>query len=380
MSAVLFPASSSNATPNGKAVVCVDHISKTYPAPFLRLKKALKRKFKPPVEAVRDVSFEVREGEIFGLIGPNGAGKTTLTKIIATLIQPTEGKVTVKGFDSVRHDVAVRRNVGLAGAEERSFYWRLSVEQNLQFFARLHGLSNGDATKRINDLLGMLQLEDSAKKRFAELSTGNKQRLSVARAMLADPPVLLLDEPTRSLDPLAAARMRATIKALAQDETRRVTVFLTSHNLAEVEELCDRVAIISKGEIKALDAPRNLRATHSDNEKVSITFVVDDAEKVEAALREAFSAHPFTLGRGDLTDSWTLSFARKANDQTLHNVLQVLHNTGCVVKGFDSERATLLEVLEHYEQPEGDVSTGSGSDRVKDPHFPRTEAEQEKSQ
>jgi ABC-2 type transport system ATP-binding protein len=164
--------------------------------------------------------------------------------------------------------------------------------------------------------------------------------------------VLLLDEPTRSLDPLAAARMRATIKSLSQDESKRVTVFLTSHNLAEVEELCDRVAIISKGSIKALDAPRSLRAMHSDNERVSITFAVDDAEKVETALREAFVAHPFTLGRSDESDAWSLSFSRKANDQTLNTVLWVLHNTNCMVKTVDSERATLLEVLEHYEQPE----------------------------
>jgi len=367
MSAAIFPVDSANTTPNGKAVVSVNHISKTYPVPFFRLKKALRRTFKPPVEAVRDVSFEVREGEIFGLIGPNGAGKTTLTKMIATLIQPTEGNVSVKGLDSVRDDVEVRRNVGLAGAEERSFYWRLTAEQNLLFFARLHGLSGDQATRRIFELLQMLQLEDSARKRFAELSTGNKQRLAVARAMLADPPVLLLDEPTRSLDPLAAARMRATIKSLAQDETKRVTVFLTSHNLAEVEELCDRVAIISKGEIKALDAPRNLRATHSDNEKVSITFAVDDAEKVESALREAFSAHSFTLGRSDVSDGWTLSFSRKANDHTLHTVLRVLHTTTCVVKSVESERATLLEVLEHYEQPDSvRIPTSRDSDRIKD--------------
>jgi ABC-2 type transport system ATP-binding protein len=364
MSAALFPDDPSIRTSNGQPVVFVERISKTYPVPFQRLKKLLKRKFKPPVEAVRDVSFEIREGEIFGLIGPNGAGKTTLTKMIATLIQPTDGNVTVKGYDSVHDDVAVRRHVGLAGAEERSFYWRLNAEQNLQFFARLHGLSSFDSAKRISELLRLLQLEDSAKKRFAELSTGNKQRLSVARAMLADPPVLLLDEPTRSLDPLAAARMRAIIKSLAQDETKRVTVFLTSHNLAEVEELCDRVAVISKGEIKALDAPRNLRATHSDNERVSITFTVDDAEKVEAALREAFSTHSFTLGRSDVSAAWMLAFSRKTNDQTLDTVLRVLHRTNCLVKGVESERATLLEVLEHYEQPDviGTESDSSSPD------------------
>ena len=327
----------------------VNGISKTYPVPFLRLKKALKRKFKPPVEAVRDVSFEVREGEIFGLIGPNGAGKTTLTKIIATLIQPSAGQVTVKGYDSVRDDQEVRRNVGLASAEERSFYWRLTAKENLLFFARLHGLSSSHARKRIAELLQMLQIDDSTRKRFAELSTGNKQRLSVARAMLAHPPVLLLDEPTRSLDPLAAARMRGIIKSLTQDPQNRVTVFLTSHNLAEVEELCDRVAIISGGQIKALDTPKSLRATHSDNEEVSITFRIEDAMTVETALREAFSNHPFTLGRSELSDAWMLTFSHRTKDEVLDNVLRLLHQNGAVIQTVESERATLLEVLESYE-------------------------------
>src|SRR5436190_11441443 len=121
--------------------ISVDSLSQIYPVPFLRLKKLLRRKFKQPVEALKNVSFKIGEGEIFGLIGPNGAGKTTLTKIIATLIQPTSGSAAVKGHDTVNDDRRVRRHVGLAGAEERSFYWRLTAEQNLLFFARLHGLS-----------------------------------------------------------------------------------------------------------------------------------------------------------------------------------------------------------------------------------------------
>jgi ABC-2 type transport system ATP-binding protein len=340
----------SNADTNRQLALSIDHISKTYPVPFLRLKKALRRKFKPPVEAVRDVTFEVREGEIFGLIGPNGAGKTTLTKIIATLIQPTDGQVTVMGYDSVRDDRDVRRNVGMAGAEERSFYWRLTAEQNLLFFARLHGLSSAQAKRRIAELLEMLQLEDSTRRRFAELSTGNKQRLSVARAMLADPPVLLLDEPTRSLDPIAAARMRVAIKSLTQTDVGRVTVFLTSHNLSEVEELCDRVAIISRGQIRALGTPQNLRAAHTDNERVSITFAANNVMQVESALRGAFSDHSFTLERSTTTDAWLLIFSRKTRDDILDRVLRVLHQSGSVVRGIESERATLLDVLESYER------------------------------
>ena len=274
--------------------VAITNLAKTYPVPFLRLKKLLRRKFKPPVEAVRNVSFNVHEGEVFGLIGPNGAGKTTLTKIIATLVQPTSGQVTVRGHDSVHDDEIVRRNVGLAGAEERSFYFRLTAEQNLLFFARLYGLSGSSARQRISELLALFELEELRARRYAELSTGNKQRLSVARAMLANPPVLLLDEPTRSLDPLAAARMRATIKSLAQSDGR--TVFLTSHNLAEVEELCDRVAIIGKGEIRAIDSPGNLRTMHTQEETISITFTSLKRTDAERALARSFGKDFFVKG------------------------------------------------------------------------------------
>jgi ABC-2 type transport system ATP-binding protein len=368
--------------------VAITNLAKTYPVPFLRLKKLLRRKFKPPVEAVRNVSFNVHEGEIFGLIGPNGAGKTTLTKIIATLVQPTSGQVTVKGHDSVRDDEIVRRNVGLAGAEERSFYFRLTSEQNLLFFARLYGLNGSTARQRIDELLALFELEELRARRYAELSTGNKQRLSVARAMLANPPVLLLDEPTRSLDPLAAARMRATIKSLAQSDGR--TVFLTSHNLAEVEELCDRVAIIGKGAIHALDTPAKLRTMHTEEEQVSIGFTSLDLPGAEQALARSFSKDflvtgalfPSPLGRGvrgeglanasprpnpppegegagtlEMSTHSTeniLKFKRAPNDELLNRVLRVLQESGAVIRSVETERATLLDVLVSYERENDD--------------------------
>jgi ABC-2 type transport system ATP-binding protein len=198
--------------------VSIRHLSKTYPIQLARLKQFFRRASKPPVEALRDVSFDVRAGEIFGLIGRNGAGKTTLTKIVATLVQPTEGTVKVLGYDSVRDEEKVRAQVGLATAEERSFYWRLTTEQNLIFFARLYGLNDRLARQRIGQLIERFELGEIKRRRFGELSTGNKQRLAFARAMLANPPVLLLDEPTRSLDPLAAASMRALITTLASGD------------------------------------------------------------------------------------------------------------------------------------------------------------------
>jgi ABC-2 type transport system ATP-binding protein len=302
------------------SAISIRNLSKTYPVPFRRLRAFFRRPVKEPVEALRDVSFEVQTGEIFGLIGRNGAGKTTLTKIVATLVQPTTGSVSVHGHDSVSDDERVRRHIGLATAEERSFYWRLTSEQNLMFFARLHGLSDRTAKQRINDVVSKLELEEVVRRRFGELSTGNKQRLAVARALLASPPVLLLDEPTRSLDPLAAARMREMISSLARQDPP-ATILLTSHNLAEVETLCERVAIISRGRIRAIDTPRHLRDLTSESEIVNIT--VAGEEKI--------------------------SFTRQPNDDLLDEKLRELQSQGKRIVDIETERATLLDVLERYE-------------------------------
>ena len=304
------------------SAISIRNLSKTYPVPFRRLRAFFRRPLKEPVEALRDVTFEVETGEIFGLIGRNGAGKTTLTKIVATLVQPTTGSVSVRGHDSVEHDELVRREIGLSTAEERSFYWRLTAEQNLMFFARLHGLSDARAKQRIRELFTKLELDEVARRRFGEMSTGNKQRLAVARAMLSSPPVLLLDEPTRSLDPLAAASMREMIRSLAGQDPP-VTILLTSHNLAEVETLCGRVAIISRGSIRALDTPKNLRALTSGSEVVHITVSGLETNKV--------------------------SFTRQQNDDRLDETLRDLQSRGARIIDIETERATLLDVLERYE-------------------------------
>ena len=302
------------------SAISIRNLSKTYPVPFRRLRAFFRRPVKDPVEALRDVSFQVETGEIFGLIGRNGAGKTTLTKIVATLVQPTTGSVSVHDNDSVSDDEHVRRQVGLSTAEERSFYWRLTSEQNLMFFARLHGLSDRVAKQRIKDVFAKLELDEVARRRFGELSTGNKQRLAVARALLANPPVLLLDEPTRSLDPLAAARMRDLIRSLAHQDPP-VTILLTSHNLAEVETLCARVAIISRGRIRAIDTPRNLRDLTSGSETVQITLA--SGEKI--------------------------AFTRQHDDDLLDRKIRELQTKGKRIIDIETERATLLDVLERFE-------------------------------
>ncbi|HEU4795652.1 MAG TPA: ABC transporter ATP-binding protein [Pyrinomonadaceae bacterium] len=315
-----------------ESAISIQNLSKTYPVPFRKLRAFFRRPAKDPVEVLRDVSFDVHTGEIFGLIGRNGAGKTTLTKIVATLVQPTTGSVSVRGHDSVAHDEQVRREIGLATAEERSFYWRLTGEQNLMFFARLHGLADRVAKERIRELFAKLELEEVARRRFGEMSTGNKQRLAVARAMLSQPPVLLLDEPTRSLDPLAAARMRDLIRSLAQQDPP-VTIFLTSHNLSEIETLCQRVAIISRGRIRAIDTPQHLRGLTSKAEQIHLTV----------------------SGLNGTPGSTKISFTRQAGDNELDERLRDLQSRGARIVDVEIERATLFDVLEVYESEERDL-------------------------
>lgn len=320
--------------------ISIQNLSKTFPPGFPRLKKLFRMRVEPAVEALKDVSLELEEGEILGLIGRNGAGKTTLTKIIATLVQPTSGTASVRRFDTIRDEVKVRSLIGLATAEERSFYWRLSCEKNMMFFARLYGMRDKEARKRISEIFERVGLKDLSRRRFSDLSTGNKQKLAVARALLPDPPILLLDEPTRSLDPLAAAEMRNLISSF-----ENVSILLTSHNLSEIEELCDRVAVISKGEIKAADTPENLRKMHAPVQNVRVS--IKDME--EHAIAETLRVNLEDFSVAGLNGIVELTFARNPDDDLLGHTLALLAEKGAVVTDVKTEMPTLLDVLESYE-------------------------------
>ena len=327
--------------------IAIQNLSKAYPGTFELRTLFGRAPLKQPVPALTDVTFDVHEGEIFGLIGPNGAGKTTLTKIVATLVQPTTGTVKVKGFDSVEQSASLRRMIGLAAAEERSFYWRLTVEQNLMFFARLYSIPKQTARGRIAELLARLDLENSARQRFGALSTGNKQRMAIARALLNKPPILLLDEPTRSLDPLAAARMRSFIGALAAGNPP-VTILLTSHNLNEIEELCGRIAIISHGRIRELDTPDRIRTLHKARERVRLVL---DGISLEDAVNKIAPA----LGDAEVSQDGprtVVTFFREIGDDRLDRGLRAVLENGTRVVACETERASLLEVLEAYEREE----------------------------
>jgi len=228
------------------------NLSKTFRAPPWPLSLAGRRSVRP-VRALVGLSLRVERGEIFGLLGPNGAGKTTLLKVLATLLLPSEGGARVQGADVVREAAAVRRLVALATGDERAFYWRLSGRENLEFFAGLRGFARHAARRRAEAVLGIVDLLPHADEVVGRYSTGMRQRLSIARALLADPPVLLLDEPTRSLDPVAAGRVQAMIKRLSEAEQR--TVLIATHQLGEAAAICHRIGILVAGTLRDVMAP-----------------------------------------------------------------------------------------------------------------------------
>ena len=208
--------------------------------------------------ALRDVTLSVERGEIFGILGLNGAGKTTLLKIFATLILPNSGQALVNGFDVVRQEGEVRRSIGFVVNEERSFYWRLTGWQNLSFFGVLDDIPPRVLDKRIVGILDLVGLQKDAHRMVKDYSTGMKQRLAIARGLLTNPDILILDEPTRALDPVAAGNLREFISTVLVGKEGK-TVCLATHNLAEAETLCTRIAVLHNGRIRACAEPAGIR-------------------------------------------------------------------------------------------------------------------------
>ncbi len=236
------------------------NLTKKYRPPGKIASIFIRTPIKSEVVAVDRVSLGIRQGELFGLIGPNGAGKTTLTKMLCTLLLPTEGIALINGHDVVRDENQAKASIGFVSSEERSFYWRLTGRQNLMFFAALSNLDNQIVQQRVSEVLKRVGLEDAADNMVYSYSTGMKQKLSIARGLLIDPQILFLDEPTRSIDPLAARELKRFIKDELVERDGK-TVFLTSHRLEEVEEMCDRFAIINKGRITFCGTLHELRQT-----------------------------------------------------------------------------------------------------------------------
>lgn len=201
---------------------------------------------RPETYALKNVSLAITPGEVLALLGPNGSGKSTTLRLIATVLLPDRGKVWVNGLETRHHELAVRRQVGFALAAERSFFPRLTVRENLDFFAALEDVPRRERASRLNVALEEVGIEEHANKQVMKLSSGLYQRLGIARALIKQPRVLLLDEPTRSLDPVAAGRLWDVVRSLANTG---ITIMLATHSFAEAVATADRVAILQQGHL-----------------------------------------------------------------------------------------------------------------------------------
>ena len=274
----------------GGAVIEARELRRTY-----QTSTGVVRRKRLEVEAVRGISFSVREGELFGLLGPNGAGKTTTIKMLITLLLPTSGEARVLGLDVVEHAREVRKRIGYVFGGDRGLYERLSARDNLRYFAELYGVSGKAQRARIDEVFELVGLKGREQERVEGYSRGMRQRLHIARGILHDPQVVFLDEPTIGVDPVGARELRQTIADLI---AAGKTVLLTTHYMFEADALCDRIAVIARGQIVGEGTPDELKAGVAEGQITEIeVFGVDDA--ILARLRGVESVTAVTVEERD---------------------------------------------------------------------------------
>ncbi len=255
--------------PEDAPPIVVEGLTKVFPG----------KRRRPDKTAVDSISFHVDKGEIFGLLGPNGAGKTTTIRMLSTMLIPTSGKAWVLGRDVTKEEVAIRKRINLVSGGERGLYYRLTGRQNLRFFSELYGIDPKARDRRIEELLELVDLTESADLRVEDYSRGMKQRIHIARSLVNDPEVLFLDEPTLGLDPEIAREIRALIRRMADMGT---TILLTTHYMFEAEELCDRIGIISEGRLVALGNALELKDSVNNATVIHVETREDPYKAVEA--------------------------------------------------------------------------------------------------
>lgn len=334
----------------GSPVVRVEGLSKSYPR-RRSWSEMLRRPWGGSRQTVlHDVSFEVRSREFFGLLGPNGAGKTTLFKILSTLVAPDGGRAVVAGHDVVAEEAAVRRVLAPVIADERSLYWRLSARENLELFGALHGLDGAEAGRRIDGLLETVGLEGAGRKIVGEYSSGMRQRLLLARALLPGPEVLLLDEPTRSLDPLAAREFRTFLQ---EEIAGRLgcTVLLATHDSDEALELCDRVGVLDQGRLLEVGPADELARRYAGERYRAWVRTVDPGELDRLAGQGVLRG--WEAGPAD-ADGWRrldLELAGGLDDAAA--LVSRLVEAGFTVGRFERRAVPLADLLERIVEASG---------------------------
>jgi len=307
--------------------------------------------------AVDDISFSVKKGEIFGLLGPNGAGKSTIIRMLCTLSRPTKGSATVASYDIVKQDGKVRQHIGLV-SEKMIMYDQLTARENLKLFGKLYNIPNHLLNTRIDELLGFVRMEKWADHRIDTFSTGMKQRINVIRALVNEPNILFLDEPTLGLDPQSTAEIRELIRRInAENGT---TIILTTHIMVEADILCKRIGIIDHGKIVALDTPANLKKLVSGTEAAAFEVEISNLEpRMMSSLQSQSPVK--SLVQVDPTHLIVRANGSDAFDSIIDN----LRKNGAKVRMVKNLESTLEDVFLHLTGREAreKVSENGGSQK-----------------
>jgi ABC-2 type transport system ATP-binding protein len=315
--------------------VRTENLSKTYQ---VRARKGLFKSEKRAVEALKNVSLEVHPGEIFGLLGPNGAGKTTLIKLLTTLLLPTSGKAWVNGYELGREENKVRASVGCMLMGERGLYWKLTARENLEYFGALYHLSPADRKKRSQQIIDLLDLEEIADRMVESYSSGQKMKLAFGKALVNDAPLLVLDEPTNTLDVPSASELRTIVRQL---NAQGKTIIYTTHIMTEAETLCERVAIIDHGELLALGTVQELKASLQQESVTHIEGII--SSKAAEAVRALPGVTRSTLNVSDSKELLTVVSA--SGRDSLPHIIETLSRSGAVIQKIIPEEMTLEDVF-----------------------------------
>jgi ABC-2 type transport system ATP-binding protein len=296
------------------------------------------------VNALDNLNLTIKKGEVFGLLGPNGAGKTTLVKVLCTLLPPDEGTAKVNGSDVIKQQMRVKESIGtLFSVGERGFFWRLSGYSNLEFFAAINNVPRKGRHERIMEVLQLVGLEDKAFVVFQKYSGGMKRKLALARALLPDPPILLLDEPTTGLDVTSSHTIRNFIKNDLGKKHGK-TVLYTTHYIEEVSQMCDRVGIMNRGRIVALDTPDALKGMAKKGEVANFVvknmsaIQVNNLQSLDGVSSLASEIQDSVLGQIRLR-------VRLENADTLSTVLDFFFREKIKLVNFRQEEPTLEDAF-----------------------------------
>jgi ABC-2 type transport system ATP-binding protein len=293
--------------------------------------------------AVNGVDLQIKRGEIFGLLGPNGAGKSTTIRMLCTLLEPTSGTATVNGFDVVKQANEVRRSLGTVLAGERSIYWKLSGRENLEYFAALYHIPTAVAKKRVEELIERMEIKDRANELVEKYSTGMRQRIAIAKALLARPPILLLDEPTLGLDPQAARNLRELIAQLKEEGH---TILLTTHYMEEADLLSDRIGIIDTGKVIALDTPANLKARIDQQEIIKLE-VTGWQEYMGDKLRSISEISNLVAHQQGEADLWEVNLQSSNSRAVLPKIVESISHNGTRLVNMNVVKPSLEDVFIH---------------------------------